>query len=277
MLLRKAIYLLLMLILSSCLNNNQQNTNLIARVGESELTRDILLPLIPRDLSKDDREFFIKQLVDQWIQNQLLVQQAKEDGIELSASERWQVQKLKKELIATRYLNDRLQNISPVADDEVVAFYEKHKNHYVRTQNEVHLQHLFFEKLDKAIVEEIKQSGSIVKVIEKNNYLGRKNDVIIEANGDLGYRALDELRPEFRKAIEKNKKNTIFGPIKTRDGHHYLQVMDRKDKGSIRSIDLVKDEILANLKMHKREQSIRKLREDLQKKYPVETFYDNIL
>lgn len=269
--------MLLLLLLGGCLNNNQQNTNLIARVGDAELTRDVLLPLVPRDISKEDREFFIKQLVDRWIENQLLVQQANEDDIKLSASERWQVEKLKKELLATRYLGERLQNIGQITDDEVVAFYEKHKNHYVRTQNEVHLQHLFFEKLDKAIVDEIKQSKSIVKVIDKNNYLGRKNDVIIEANGDLGYRAIDELRPEFRKAIERNKKNTIFGPIKTRDGHHYLQVMDRKNKGTIRAIDLVKDEILAHLKMQKREESIRQLREDLQKKYPVETFYDNIL
>jgi len=271
------LFFLLMVLLSSCLNSNQQNTNLIARVGEEELTRDILLPLIPKDISKEDREFFVKQLVESWIENQLLVQQAREDGFQLSTREKWQVNKLKKELLATQFLQNRLQNSFQIPGDEILSFYEKNMDHYRRSQNEVHLQHLFFEKLDKAIVDEIKQSGSLAQVIETNNYLGQKNDVILEANGDLGFRAISELRPEFRKAIEKNKKSGIFGPIKTRDGYHYLQVISRKEKGSVRNVELVKGEIIAHLQMQKREESIKRLREELQKKYPVETFYDNVL
>ncbi|MGH1364282.1 MAG: peptidyl-prolyl cis-trans isomerase [Calditrichia bacterium] len=271
------LFFLLTVLLSSCLNSNQQNTNLIARVGEEELTREILLPLIPKDISKEDREFFVKQLVESWIENQLLVQQAREDGFQLSTKEKWQVNKLKKELLATQFLQNRLQNSFQIPDDEILSFYEKNKDHYRRSQNEVHLQHLFFEKLDKAIVDEIKQSGSLAQVIEKNNYLGQKNDVILEANGDLGFLAISELRSEFRKAIEKNKKSGIFGPIKTRDGHHYLQVISRKEKGSVRDVELVKGEIIAHLRMQKRQESIKRLREELQKKYPVETFYDNVL
>ncbi len=264
------------LALLQCQGDRPPDAEIIARVGDAYLTRSVVQSLTPASVEGENRSFYIKQIVEQWIENQILAQTAAKDGIRFSDTEQWQIDKLKSEILANKFIATRLPYEIKVTDKEAETYYNEYRDQFRRNYNEVHLIHLYFKELDQAVVKEIKQTSALTDVIKKN-YLNLQVNQIIERNGDLGYLPERQLRPEFQKAIKGEKTGAIYGPIKTSDGFHFLQVMDRQDAGTTRKLSLVQDEIIERLTVVKRLQMTRELKDESRKNIEVETFYNNIL
>ncbi len=267
---------LLFVLMMGCSHNAPPQSEIVARVGNAYLTKDIVESLLPPQLSPKHRSFFVKRIVEQWIDNQVLAQKAQEEDLALSTVDQWKLQNLKLELLASKFLEKKTQQQFPVTDREIEEYYQANQEEFKREHDEVHLVHVFFEKPDKAIIREIRQSKSLLEVIHKN-YLDQQITKVLEPNGDLGYVVTEQLRPEFRRAIRGTKTGLIYGPIYSKDGIHYLQVLDRQPAGSIRSLELVKDTIKAHLEAQKRQTYIKMIKQSVRKDFAIETFYENIL
>lgn len=270
------IVVVLFVFLAACRQNEPPPSEIVARVGKAYLSKDVVEHLLPPKLNAERRSFFVKRIVEQWIDNQVLAQKALTDGLTLSPADHWQLQNLKMELLAAKFLEQKTQQNFPITDREIEEYYQANQEEFKRDHDEVHLVHLFFEKPDKTIIREIRQSKSLLDVIRKN-YLDKQVTKVLEPNGDLGYVATDQLRPEFRWAIRGTKTGLIYGPIYSKDGIHFLQVLDRQPAGSIRSLDLVKETIKAHLEARKRYNYIKMIKQSARKDFAVETFYENIL
>jgi hypothetical protein len=258
-----------------CQNSQPDPLEVVARVGNEYLTRESLNGLIPNNISGEDRNFLIKNLVEKWIEREVLTQTAQNEGIKLTPDDIWQIESVKMEMFTSKLLSEKIPKDFTITDKEIEDYYNSNQIQFERKNDEVHLVHLYFENLDRAIVSEIRQSNSLLEVIQKN-FLDHQASRILEPNGDLGYIEVNKLRSEFQRAIRGNKTGTIYGPIKTKEGHHYLQVLDRKGAKTIRSLDLVRDEIIQLLKIEKRRQRIKSYKEALKKNFEIETFYSNI-
>lgn len=269
-------FLLIIALAAGCKGTAPQERDIVAKVDNAYLTRDIVMALIPENLNGEDREFFLKRIVEQWIDNQTLAQKARQEGIELSAKDEWQLSNLTTDMLATKYLDSKIKENFIPTDKDVEDYYNANPEQFKREYNEVHLVHVYFEQLDKTISGEIRRSKSLMDVIEKN-YLDRQINRVLEPNGDLGYVPEDQLRDKFKQAIRGTKTGVIYGPIRADGGYHYLQVLDRQKAGAIRNLDLVRNEIIIYLKVAKRHQAIKLLKEKTRKEFSVETFYDNIL
>ena len=270
------IYTLILVSAWSCQEDRVQPGEIVAKVGDTYLLREAILSLIPEGLGGEERRHFIKRIVEQWVENQTLAQKAVNEGFELSEKERWHLQNIESEMLATKLLDVNVDPDNPITDREIEEYYNANQEDFKRTSDEVHLIHLFFEKVDKAIAKEIRQSKSLLEVI-KNNYLDLQINRVIEPNGDLGYVPVDQLRPEFQKAIKRLKTGRIKGPIKTKDGNHYLQLIDRQPAGSVRKLTLVRDEIEQYLQITEVQRQTKILKNKIRKEFDVETFYNNIL
>lgn len=260
----------------SCGQQKPPANQVIARVGDTYLTRPLVEQLIPETVAKADRNYYIRQLAEQWVNSEVLAQAALQDGLSLTEMEKWQVDKMRSEVLSLRYLNERIPYDIQATPEEISDYYEKHIEQFKRQRDEVHLVHLFFRELDKTIVAEIKKSKNLIEVIEKN-YLAFQVSPILERNGDLGYVPVESLQDNFRKAIRGEKTGLVYGPIKSSDGFHYLQVLDRKPAGSTKQLSLVRSEISVRIAYLKRMELTRQLKEEARKKIEVETFYTNIL
>lgn len=248
---------------------------IVARVGNQYLTRETISSLLPSTLSGEDRDLLIKNLVEKWIERQVMAQTAKNEGIELAPNDTWHVKSVELEMYAKELLKKKIPENFTITDKEIEDYYNLNKSRFARKNDEVHIVHLYLEKLDRAIVTEIKQSNSLLDVIQKN-FLDRQISRVVEPNGDLGYEEVSILRPELRNGIRGTKTGIIYGPIKTDEGYHFLQVLDRKPADSIRSLDLVRGEIIDLLKIEKRDQMIKSYKEKIRKDFQIETFYANI-
>jgi parvulin-like peptidyl-prolyl isomerase len=258
-----------------CQKNQPDPLEIVARVGNQYLTRETINSLVPSSISDEDRDFLIKNLVEKWIESQVMAQTAENEGIKLAPNDAYQIESVKLEMYAKELLNKKIPENFTITDKEIEDYYDLNKSRFARKNDEVHLVHLYLEKLDRAITTEIKQSNSLLDAIQKN-FLDRQISRVVEPNGDLGYVEVDMLRPKLKSAIRGTKTGIIYGPIKTDEGYHFLQVLDRKPADSIRSLDLVRAEIFDLLKIEKRDQMIRSYKEKIKKDFQIETFYANI-
>lgn len=258
-----------------CQKDQPDPLEVVARVGNQYLTRETVNSLVPSTISDEDRDLLIKNLVEKWIERQVMAQTAENEGIELAPNDAWHIESVELEMYAKELLRKKIPDNFTITDKEIEDYYDSNKSSFARKNDEVHIVHLYLEKLDRAITTEIKQSNSLIDVIQKN-FLDRQISRVVEPNGDLGYVEVDMLRPKLKSGIRGTKTGIIYGPIKTDEGYHFLQVLDRKSANSIRSLDLVRAEIIDLLKIEKREQMIRSYKEKIKKDFQIETFYANI-
>lgn len=258
-----------------CQKNQPDPLEIVARVGNQYLTRETLNSLVPPETPGENRDLLIKNLIEKWIERQVMAQTAQKEGIKLAPGDSWQIESVRLEMYAKELLKSKIPENFNITDKEVEDYYDSNKSHFSRKKDEVHIVHLYLEKLDRAITTEIKQSSSLMDVMQKN-FLDRQISRVVEPNGDLGYVEVDLLRPELKNGIRGTKTGIIYGPIKTDEGYHFLQVLDRKPANSVRRLELVRAEILDLLRIEKRQQMVRSYKEKIKKDFQIETFYANI-
>lgn len=111
-------------LLCSC---QQMDKSVIAQVGEEQLLKSDVLLQLPLTCTGEDSVRFVQQMVDQWIDEQLLYQQGLRNVPDLDELEQ-QVAQYRKDLIARTYQSARLAIYNnEVSEEECLAFYEKCK------------------------------------------------------------------------------------------------------------------------------------------------------
>ncbi len=108
-------------------------TKIIAKVNNVTITQqdlDNLLDSLPPQYDKNDpklKKELIKFLIDQ----EILVQEARKEGIDKDPKVKKQIENAIKQILATALLNKKIPKSKiKVTDKEVKAFYEKHKSEF---------------------------------------------------------------------------------------------------------------------------------------------------
>ncbi len=265
---------ILAVLLASCQNNRPRPEDVVAQVGNAYLTRQTIKEIIPEQLPEESRQVYLRKLVDDWVRTQLLAQEAQRTGMDFTPRDRWAIESLKRQLLSEALVANQVPTDFQIPEKEVRAYYETYKDEFKRDKEEVHLVHLFLEKRDRAIEREIKDTKDLLTVIEKN-FLDQRVTPLMEKNGDLGYLSVDNLKKPFRWYINRAKVGDIVGPIKTDDGYHFFQILDRQPAGSYRALELVREEIVARLKIEHRNKLIKELVDRLRRNAEVQVFLEN--
>ena len=115
----------LTLLVSSC---QEQDSQMLAQVGEDKLFLNEVLLQMPLHYKGDDSVAFVQKQTDNWVNEQLLFQQGLRNVQNLDELER-QVAQYRRDLIARTYPSERLAIYADeVSDDESYAFYEENKS-----------------------------------------------------------------------------------------------------------------------------------------------------
>ena len=88
-------------------------------------------------------------------------------------------------------------------------------------------------------------------------------------NGDLGYIREDIINPQLLKRIKRTSISTIIGPVRIDNGYHFVQVIDRKNAGTVYPFSRVKDSIKERLMIEKRSQLEERIINNLIGQYTI--------
>ncbi|MBC8374919.1 MAG: peptidyl-prolyl cis-trans isomerase [FCB group bacterium] len=238
--------------LASC--SDGQDDNLIAKVNHEQLSLDELILMYPGFMSLDSLQKSL--LVENWIRETLLAQEAEKNLIHRDPMFNYRVETYRRRLLAGKQLDVILKDQGDVARDEIEAYYQNNLESFKRQSNEFFGFHVLLPSRDDA--------RDLEKAIEKGD-LEKKQSLVAMHPKETGLFKVEHLFPEVKEYLLKKKRPGIFGPIKTDLGYHLVEVKTWHDRGSIKSLDEVWEEIAARLSINRQRHIETQLVDSLRK------------
>ncbi len=224
------------------------------------------------------------KLLKRMIENKLLLQEAKREGIKVSKGEiQENIERVKagflsekafemaleregikiedlekryeEELMIKKLIDREVKPEVEVTKKEIRDYYEKNKGRF-REEEKVKIRHALFKDYSQArkILEELK-SGAPFEEIVKEGYLGSFK------RGQLD-RRIEEIASSL-------KKGEISSIIKTEAGYHIIK-LEKKEKARLKKLSEVREEIRNILSSQRMERKLKEYLEELKAKQEIE-------
>ncbi len=225
-----------------------KDEKVIARVNGAELTLDDLYAEIPEyylhSITHDQKLRF----VERWINGELLYQEALRRGLQKEDPIREKVLAAEKNILIAELIQRELEERVQIPEEEVQQYYQDHLEDFTRKADEVRASQILVPTLEEAnrIKKELEAGEDFARLAREFSV-----DPTAEQGGDLGYFAREDVLAAVAKAAFSLSPGVFSGPIKTEFGYHLIVVTDVKKKGSVRSLDLVREEILGGFSADK--------------------------
>ncbi len=244
--------------------------NVLASVNGKNITEsdieNIIKSLGQQRASQFQGEKGKKILLNEVVKQELMFLDAKDSNLENDEEYKYQLEKLKDNLLKEYSVSKLLQSVK-VEDSEIVDFYNKNKAHFT-TGESVKASHILVEDEEKAnnILEEINNDVSFEDAAMKHSICPSNTN-----GGDLGFFTKGKMVKEFEEAAFSMKLDEISKPVKTQFGYHIIKLTERKP-AQIHSLDEVKDSIVQQLTGQKQNEVYNNKANSLMSKYEVKFF-----
>jgi peptidyl-prolyl cis-trans isomerase C len=189
-----------------------------------------------------------RRFLDELITRELLMQEARKQGLDQSDSIRDRAQRYREQLILDELLKDRIKAKIELSKEELDAFYEKHARELL-TPLKVQVSQMLLPHLPAAkdLERQINQGGDFAKFAQRYS-LDAKTKT---KGGDLGPYRKDLVIPEIDAVIQTLKPGTVSAPIKAEAGY-YLVMVTALDKEIIQADLAVRERLRQELLNEKR-------------------------
>jgi hypothetical protein len=246
---------------------------IVARVGNAYLTLAELKESIPAEYSDVITRDQNVQYVRQWINTELLYQEALRLKINEEPVIRARLERMRKDLLSTELISRSASKAGmEVSEQAVREYYESNRERFVREFNVV--------RYEDILVADVNTAFDIRRTVTNETFRNVAK-AHSKAPGGLDesvpYVALDAVPPKLRNAIiTVTVFPSIIGPYGAEDGFHVLRVLGKFDKGTIASIDEVRDEIVSHLSQIGHKDDTERLISEIRVKSDVEFNIDLI-
>jgi len=201
-----------------------------------------------------------RRFLDELITRELLMQEAKRQGLDQNDVIRDKAQRYKEQLILDELLKDRLRSKVELTQAELDAYYEKHA-HELLAPLKVQVSQMLLPNLSAAkdLETQINKGGDFAKFAQRYSIDNKSKS----KGGDLGPYRKDLVIPDVDAAIHTLKPGMVSAPIKTEAGY-YLVMITPLDKETIQA-DLatrerLRQELLADKRRKRFEEVIADIR-----------------
>ncbi len=201
-----------------------------------------------------------KELLDSMVVRELVLEQAKKDGIDKSKEVEAKLEDLKKRVIVEAYVRKKIEGDIKISDEDMKKFYDQNKDKF-KTGEQVRASHILVKSESEAqdILAQLKKGASFEDLAKKYS-----KDASAAKGGDLGWFSKGAMVPEFEKAAFSLKTGEVSNVVKTPYGFHIIKVTGKRPAGE-RSFEEVKDQIKAAMLPAKQQEVLQQLKENLKK------------
>ncbi|HMK34695.1 MAG TPA: peptidyl-prolyl cis-trans isomerase [Desulfomonilaceae bacterium] len=251
------------------------STDVLAKVGNTEITRDMLdniIATIPEEnrvpfLTPDGR----KKILEEVVSFMLFSEAAKAEGIDKEPAVKTRLDYTQTEYLAREYFRRHLAKTTPITEEELAAYYKEHLSEF-KPPEEVQARHILVTTEAEAnkVMEQVKSGKDFAELAKKFSI-----DPAAAKGGKLELPDGRDWLPKgtFEKSFEfvlfKIPKGDVGGPIKTQFGWHILKVDDRRQPETQAFVQ-VRGMIKNRLQDQKNAQIHGQLTDQLKKTIPVE-------
>ncbi|HPN33824.1 MAG TPA: peptidyl-prolyl cis-trans isomerase [bacterium] len=241
-------------LLAAC--SKDQGQQVIAHVGKSVLTAQDLTDALPEIKDSAFSRLQQERYVQQWLEAELLYQQALKEKIDRRPDVRRDLEKLRKDYIVSVFLAERVDQQVQVSEAELQDYYQKNQEEFEVAEDLYQLDMILVETLAQA--KEVRDrlvAGEDFSLVAKEKSIDHNR----ELGGAWGLVPLQQLTPALASVVAKMKVQDISQPVKSSLGYHIIRLGEMLKKGQVRSYDQVREAILPRERAQKREQVYQKL------------------
>ena len=239
-----------------CHSPANDTSPIVAKVGYSVLTLKNLEKAFPEPANLNISEVQVQRYIQQWIETELIYQEAIRRKINLQPSVKNHLKELERDYIVASFIDQFVDQDLKVTDNEIEKFYEENSAEFVRAENEYNLQIILVKNYTAA-------NEARNRIISGEDFALVAKDVSLDASknqgGNLGWITLKEIPETIAKVIPSQSLNTVSRPQKTPIGYYILKVTGKRGKGDVQNLEEVKDIMIWRVKAGKRGEKYHRL------------------
>jgi peptidyl-prolyl cis-trans isomerase SurA len=186
--------------------------------------------------------------------------------------------KVEREILLLKLRDRAIHSKIHLTDSEISSYFDQHRK---GKASSIHLSHILFalpEGADETVAaqvhekarqvwKELEEGQDFIKAAQKYS----EDAETARQGGDLGYLALDQINPLFKKAIEKLNVGQVSPPVRTPFGFHLIRLNDHgRQSSSLVRNSAQWNEIKEILMNRKAEQYYRQWLEELRERSYIE-------
>jgi hypothetical protein len=243
----------------------------VAKVGSTILTLDNLYKSIPPEYSDFVTREQMINYVKQWIDNEILYQEALRQKIDKEDEIRERLNRMKQDLLCAEIVNRNAgsaQNIQ-ISDDMIEHYYNENKTKFLRSKDAV--------RYIQILVDDAAAAWNIRAKVTPDNFLfcaSQYSKIPVPDPRSVPYVSSDEIPPQISREIAGMRIGGTSNPIKTDLGYHIVRVLDKQVNGSIKPLDEVREDIVNILSTKTQNAEIERMLSGLRSKMVVEVHLD---
>lgn len=239
------------LVFTNC-SKEQKRDDFIARVNDSYLTREEFASLVDTtNLTPNDK----KQVINNWIFNELLYQKAKDEDITDLEEFKNVMKTSSKELAAAMLLNNYISSEEiKFSDSDLRDYYEKDKNYFQLNDDSYLINKITFSSEDNAI--KFRSLAIESDWTKASNFFSNDTSIILRTDAELIQE--NNLYPYQLMRIAKDLyPGEISIVIVESDGYYsVIQMLGKYAKGTIPNYEIIKYKVEKRFLAEKKKQLI---------------------
>lgn len=240
----------------------------IARVNSSVLTKQEFSETIPVGLgqiSASGKEDIVKQ----WVDGELLYQEAKRQGLHKDPKMARQIKENEKVLLANYLIQKEILEKQLVDEAEARAYFDKHQDEF---QTEIRMSQILVA--NKAEAEKIKErldKGADFQTLVRE---ASRDSLSRARGGDLGgyfRRGSGSIPLDFEETVFSLKVGEVSSPLKLSDGYRLIKVTERRPVAEKVKFEDVREGLLYVLNIDTKRKAYEQLVDRLRSRARVES------
>ena len=216
----------------SCTKNTKEVVDVYARVGETTLTKKEVLEMKKEGLVE---QHSIRHLVDSWVEKTLFYNEAININLDNDKSLLEKRDLFYRNLLINSFLDIKTKKEIEISRKEVSDYYKKNKDSFIRKQNEVLVKHFVLPT---------KKEANRLKILLRSNKKGDQLEGYIKKHNPETKTIKDGfINESLIGFVFDGSVGDILGPKKIKSSYHVFDILKKNNKGSIKGLEVVYDEI----------------------------------
>ena len=227
------VFLFLFLFLfSSCTENTKKTGVIYARVGESVLTKDDVLEMKKNGIVEQGS---IRHLVESWVEKTIFYSKAININLDKDKTLLNQRDLFYKNLLISSFLDIKTKKEIEISRKEVSNYYNNNKKSFTRKHDEILLKHF--------VLPTKKEANKLKNLLKSNKKGNQLEEYVKKYKPKTKTIKKGLINEDLIGFVFNGSVGDILGPEKIESSYHVFEILRINNKGSIKGLEFVYDEI----------------------------------
>ena len=244
----------------------------LARVGGATLTQRALEERVPPEIMARAGRDDLHAWIDQWVRDELLYQEARAMGYQRDARVRQRLLQAERDIVVDTFLEDELDLYQMISEREIETYWRNNQELFRRLQPEASYLAIWFESRAQAQQGyQALAAGARFEDVATDTTLG-----VLSVSLESTLAGRFEMGDELADIIFRLRPGQLGQPAALGDVYVVARVVEVREAGSVRELEVVRDEILSRLLYDLRELKMEELISRLQTRTDVSVDFNRV-